>query len=432
LSFRSFLERLEKQGKLTKIKAPVSKKLEASGALKALDGKPVLFESIKESQFKVAGNIFSSKELAADYFGKKPADFIPMLERAINNPTAPKVVSSAPCQEVVETGVDLDQLPILFHCEKDGGNYVSAGIVIAKDKELGHNASYHRLMQISKNQFVMRILPRHLDEYLKRNGGELDVAVVVGVGANMGLAGACSVELGKSELEIANSLEPLEVVKAKTVDVMVPADAEFVLEGRITKEKRAEGPFVDLTETYDIIRQQNVLEIKAITHRKGAIWQALLPGALEHKMLMGAPREPTILREVNKVAECKDVNVNPGGCSWLHAIVQIKKKNEADGKKAAEAAFAGHASLKHVFVVDEDINIYDPLEVEWAMATRFQADKQLVLKPHDKGSSLDPSADPETRETCKAGFDLTKPLVAKGKNYEKAAFPKVDLKRLLS
>jgi len=430
LSFRSFLEKLETQGQLTRIKAPASKKLEASGALKALDGKPVVFESIKESQFKVAGNVFSSKKLAAAYFGKKPADFIVMLDRAIEHPSAPKTVSIAPCQEVVETGVDLDKLPILFHCEKDGGPYVSSGIVIAKDRELGQNASYHRLMQFSKNQFAIRILPRHLAEFLKRNGGELDVAVVVGVGANVALAGACSVELGKNELEIANALEPLEVVKAKTVDVMVPADAEFVLEGRITKEKHAEGPFVDLTETYDIVRQQNVLEIKAITHRKDAIWQALLPGALEHKLLMGAPREPTIFREVSKVAECRDAYVNPGGCSWLHAIVQIRKKKDDDGRKAIEAAFAGHHSLKHVFVVDEDINIYDPLEMEWAMATRFQADRQLVLKPHDKGSSLDPSADPETRETCKAGFDLTKPLVAKGKNYEKAVFPKVDLKKL--
>ncbi|MCX6767305.1 MAG: UbiD family decarboxylase [Candidatus Micrarchaeota archaeon] len=430
MSFRGFLEKLEKQGRLTKAKAPVSKRLEMSGALKELDGKPVMFNSVKESGFRVAGNVFSTKDLVAEYLGTTPAGLIQVLAKAIVNPTKPRTVSAAPCQEVVETGVDLDKLPILFHCEKDGGPYVSSGIVVAKDKELGQNASYHRLMQFSKNKFAIRILPRHLDEFLKRSGGETDVAVVVGSGANVGLACACSVELGTDELAIANSLEPLDVVKAKTVDLMVPADAEFVLEGRITKEKHSEGPFVDLTETYDIVREQQVLEINAITHRKDAIWQALLPGALEHKLLMGMPREPTIFREVSKVAECRDAYVNPGGCSWLHAIVQIKKKGEDDGKKAIEAAFAGHHSLKHVFVVDDDINIYDPLEVEWAMATRFQADKQMIIKPHDKGSSLDPSADPQTRETCKAGFDLTKPLVAKGKNYEKAAFPKVDLKKI--
>ena len=119
--------------------------------------------------------------------------------------------------------------------------------------------------------------------------------------------------------------------------------------------------------------------VKAITHRHDAIWHALLPGALEHKLLMGMPREPTIFKKVNEVVRCLDVNVNPGGCSWLHAIVQIDKQHEDDGKKAIEAAFAGHGSCKHVYVVDKDINIYDPLEVEWAMATRFQGDADLIV-----------------------------------------------------
>ncbi len=117
------------------------------------------------------------------------------------------------------------------------------------------------------------------------------------------------------------------MVQAKTVDLLVPAEAEFVLEGTVYLDRRhAEGPFVDLTETYDVIRQEPVFEVKAITHRQDAIWQALLPGALEHKLLMGMPREPTIFKEVNQVVNCLDVNVNPGGCSWLHAIVQIDKQ----------------------------------------------------------------------------------------------------------
>ena len=121
----------------------------------------------------------------------------------------------------------------------------------------------------------------------------------------------------------------------------------------------------------------------------------------------------------------------PGGCSWLHAVVAIRKEKEDDGKKAIEAAFKGHHSLKLATIVDEDVDILDPLDVEWAVATRFQGDKDLVLKPHEKGSSLDPSADPNTRETCKMGIDATKPLVVKGKNFAKAAFPKVDVKKFV-
>jgi UbiD family decarboxylase len=130
--------------------------------------------------------------------------------------------------------------------------------------------------------------------------------------------------------------------------------------------------------------------------------------------------------------KCLDVNVSPGGCSWLHAIVQIDKRQEDDGKKAIAAAFAGHSSCKHVFVVDKDIDIYNPLEVEWAMATRFQADTHLVIKPKERGSSLDPSAEAGTHLTTKVGFDLTHPLkVTGGKTFERAPFPKVDLKAFL-
>ena len=145
---------------------------------------------------------------------------------------------------------------------------------------------------------------------------------------------------------------------------------------------------------------------------------------------MGMPREPTIFKKVTeKGVKCLDVNVSPGGCSWLHAIVQIDKKDEEDGKKAIEGTFEGHTSCKHVFIVDKDINIYDPNSVEWAMATRFQGNKRLIMKDKEPGSSLDPSAEPETKMTTKMGFDLTKPLVVKGKSFDIAEFPKADLNK---
>jgi UbiD family decarboxylase len=272
---------------------------------------------------------------------------------------------------------------------------------------------------------------RHFDTFLNELG-QVAVAVCIGCPPNVLAAAAMSVALGVDELEIANALEQLTVVKATSVDVFVPAEAEVVIEGTVYRDRRhAEGPFVDLTETQDVIRQEPVLEVKAITLRKDAIWQALLPGGLEHKLLMGMPREPTIFKKVNEVVKCLDVNISPGGASWLHAIVQIEKHNEDDGKKAIQAAFAGHTSCKHVFVVDEDIDIYDPMAVEWAMATRFQGDTDLVIRARERGSSLDPSAEAGTYLTTKIGFDLTRPLETRGKDFKRAQFPKIDLAEYL-
>jgi UbiD family decarboxylase len=220
------------------------------------------------------------------------------------------------------------------------------------------------------------------------------------------------------------------VTKAKTVDLMIPAECEFVLEGRIYLEDRhEEGPFIDLTETVDVIREEPIFEVKKITHRKSAIWQGLLPGRSEHKVLMGMPREPTVYRKIKERGiNVLDVNITPGGSSWLHVAVKVKKQNEDDGLKAIEAAFAGHTSAKHVWVYDEDIDIYDGEEREWAMATRFQADEDLLIKDKEPGSSLDPSAEPSTKMTTKVGFDCTKPLeVKKGKSFDKAEFPTIDV-----
>ncbi len=431
MGFREYLKKLDEDGRLRKVDVEVSKKLEISGILKEMEPTPVMFNNVKESEFRVVGNMICTKNVIASYFGVSPADLIPMLSKAISEYSEPEVISKAPCQEVIESSVDLDKLPILFHCEKDGGNYISSAVVITRDPDYGQNMDFHRAMQFSKDKLSTRIVRgRHFHTFLEKNG-ELEVAFCIGNTPNILIAGATSVDIGVDELYIANALEPINIVKANSVDLLIPAEAEFVLEGRVyLEEKHSEGPFVDLTETYDIVREEPVFEVKKITHRKDAIWQALLPGALEHKILMGMPREPTIFNEVNKAGvKCLDVNVNPGGCSWLHAIVQIDKKSEEDGKMAIEGAFTGHTSCKHVFIVDKDINIYDPLSVEWAMATRFQGDVRMVIKDKEPGSSLDPSAELGTKMTTKIGFDLTKPLVAKGKSFDIAEFPKVDINK---
>ena len=432
MPLRAYLQRLESQGRLAHIRKPISKTYEIAGVLKQMEPQPVLFEQVRESDFRVIGNLFGSKAVFADYFGIPVAEIIPTLAAAIDRRSPPEVVESAPCQEVVNLSPDLDRLPILRHCALDGGNYISSGVVIAKHPQYGQNADFHRMMQFSQTEMAVRVVrSRHFDAFLQ-DRKQLDVAVCIGNAPNVLAAAATSVALGVDEMEIANALEPIQVVRAKTVDVMVPAESEFVLEGTVYLDRtHAEGPFVDLTETYDVIRQEPVFVLKAVTHRRDAVWHALLPGALEHKLLMGMPREPTIFKKVNEVVRCLDVNINPGGCSWLHAVVQIDKQHEDDGKKAIAAAFAGHRSCKHVYVVDKDIDIYNALDVEWAMATRFQGDRDLVILDRAPGSSLDPSSEPGMHSTTRVGFDLTAPLETAGKSFSKAPFPKVDLEKFL-
>jgi len=266
---------------------------------------------------------------------------------------------------------------------------------------------------------------RGTDTAWRKRGGDLPVAVCIGVSHAVLLAAAMSPEKGVDELGIAHALSPTPLVKCKTVDLEVPADCEIVLEGRLTHRLADEGSFLDLTETRDYVRQQPVLEIDCITHRSDAIYHALLPGRLEHKLLMGMPREPTIYAAVSQVCACKNVLITPGGTSWLHAIVQIEKRGPDDGRKAIEAAFRGHGSLKHVVIVDSDIDIYDTADVEWAIATRFQADKGLVVIKNQPGSSLDPSAahvPGQKTRTAKMGLDATIPWGAHRSDFEKVRY----------
>jgi UbiD family decarboxylase len=437
LGFRSFLEELDKSGELIRISREVSTEYEISGIIDALGEKPVFFEKVKESSIPVVAGLVSSKELIARALGIKKEQLLQKLSSASvrANLLPPDVVEEGECQEVIEKDVDLTRLPIMRYTEKDGGKYIASAVAIVKDPELGRNMSFHRLMLLSKNKFVARIVEeRGTDTAIKKAGGELEIALCIGNSTAVLLAAATSLPKGVDELAMANALEKTTLVKCKTVDLDAPKDCEIVLEGRITKERAPEGPFLDLTGIIDRVRQQPVIEIRCITHREKPIFQTILAGRKEHKFLMGMPREPTIFNEVSKVCECKDVYITPGGCSWLHAVVQIKKHNPDDGKKAIEAAFKGHESLKHCVIVDDDINIYDPNDVEWAIATRFQADKNAFILPNQRGSSLDPSGDlteGKKATTCKMGLDATVPFDKTDKGFKKEEYKKVDLSKFL-
>ncbi|MFA6329244.1 MAG: UbiD family decarboxylase [Candidatus Micrarchaeia archaeon] len=439
MNLRAFISELERKGKLKKITKPVSQDLEAAALVNALGEKPVIFENVSGKMFRVAAGLVSSRKLVADALGISPQKLVPTLAKAIDAPKKSKVLTAkdgvAPCQEVVEPKVDLDSIPILRYFPSDGGRYVTSAIAIIRDPDTGPNACYHRMMQIGKDKFTLRLVEQRQTyntyQKLKAQGKELEVAFCIGNSTAVMLAAAISAPTGVDEMAIANALDETPMVRCKTKDLLVPAESEFVLEGRITLDDTNEGPFVDLTETNDILRKQPVVVIDCITHRKDAIYQTLLPGMAEHKNLMGMPREPTILREVSKVCECRDVVLTNGGCSWFHAIVQIKKKSDDEPKKAIEAAFRGHTSLKHCVIVDEDIDIGNPQAVEWAIATRFRADSRLYVFKDQPSSSLDPMADKPPHEkarVAKMGLDATIPLSDPKKPVEK--FKRLDYKKV--
>ncbi len=431
MNLRNFLSKLEKEGKLKRIKKQVSIDKEIANIIYTLNEQPVIFENVKDYNISVFAGITSNRDIIAEGLETTKEKLLFKLVEALSNPKEPKIVKNAPCQEVIMKDVDLKKIPILFHLDGDGGRYGSATVATIKDPETGRNVSYHRIMEIGKNKFTARLIKkRQTRTTYDKIDEDLEMAVCIGSSVAVMVAASLGPPSGVDEFSIANALDKTDLVKCVTKDLEVPAESEFVIEGRLTRDLDREGPFVDLTETRDFERQEPVFVVDCITHRKDAMYQALIPGRLEHKTLMGMPKEPTIYSEVSKVVDCKNVYVTMGGGSWLHGIVQIKKKHPDDGKKAIEAAFNGHKSMKHVIVVDEDVDIYNPLSVEWAIATRFQGDKNLVINHNQPGSSLDPSGKHipgQKTRTTKVGVDATIPSDVSKEKYETVTYKKVDL-----
>jgi 2,5-furandicarboxylate decarboxylase 1 len=435
MNLRPLLKQLEEQERLVRIKKEVSVEYEIANIMYTLNEKPVIFEKVKGYEFPVFGGITSDRDIIAQGLGTTKEKLLLKLVEALRHPKVPEIVEKGPCQEVVINTPDLRKLPLLFHVEGDGGRYATATVATIKDPQTGRNVAYHRLMERGLNRFTARLIKgRQTRTTYDRTVGDLEMAVCIGNSIPVMIAASLGPPSGVDEFSIANALYPMKMVKCKTKNLEVPAESEFVIEGRITKEVDREGPFVDLTETRDFERKEPVFVVDCITHRKDAMYQALIPGRMEHKILMGMPKEPTIYDEVSKVASCTNVLVTMGGGSWLHGIVQITKKHPDDGKKAIEAAFNGHKSMKHVVIVDDDVDLYNPNAVEWAIATRFQAGKDLVVKHDQPGSSLDPSSKQEEGKkalTDKVGVDATIPSDVDKSKYEIVKYQKVKLDEYL-
>lgn len=410
MDLREFLRAADEAGYLLRREAEADPYLEIARLALANDGRPMLFERVKGSPFRVVAGVCSDRRYFGLALGVPAEQVIFKLADALAQPQEPPLVETGPCREVVMREVDLEQVPFLTHYAEDGGAYASSAVAFINDPQTGRNASYHRLLRLGKDRVAARLVERRGTETAWRNSADgIPVAICIGLPLHVLLAASMAPASGVDEMTLAQALAPTPMV-ALANGIRVPADAEFVLEGRITKTLTDEGPFVDLTGTYDFIRQQPVIEIDRVTHRRDPIYHALLPGRLEHKLLMGMPKEPTIFAEINRVTRCLNVNITPGGASWLHAVAQIAKDAPDAGREAIAAAFRGHPSLKHVWVVDADIDPFAPNDVEWAVATRFQADRDLVVLENQPSSSLDPSAHHapgQKSRTAKMGIDAT-------------------------
>ena len=419
-TLRDWLDHLARHDRLAVIRPNAALRFEIAAIAKRLDGhKATFFPSPGGHKIPVISGLVSNRQWIADAMGVEPSDVLAKFQDAALNPLPWREVNDAPVQEVVERDVDLNaQLPIPTHNEFDNGAYITAGLMIARNPKTGvQNVSIHRCQISGPNRIGVLLLPRHTHmfyEMAEKSGEPLHVAIVIGVDPLTLLASQAIAPIDFDELTIAGALHgrPLQVVKCVTSDVRVPADAEIVVEGRLLPELREmEGPFGEFPQYYGEPAPRHVIEVDAITRRKDAMFHTINGGGLEHLLLGGIPREATLLGHLRRsFPNVLDVHLARGGVCRYHLYVQIRKRQEGEAKNIMMGAFAGHYDVKHVIVVDEDVNIHDPAEVEWAVATRFQADRDLVIIPESQGSKLDPS----TRQGvgAKMGMDATKPLSA--------------------
>ncbi|MFZ2071696.1 MAG: UbiD family decarboxylase [Halobacteriota archaeon] len=423
---KEYKNRLASRGKLIEIERSVSSNYELAAICVEHErkGLPIFFHAV-DGTHKVIMNVLGGREILAELLGTSSKKIAPSLAEVSDSGEGGQVriVEDSPTKEVIRAP-NLGDLPILTHFRGDGGAYITAGIVVAELNGV-RNASFHRMMVLDDRHLAVRLVPpRHLYKMHRaalERGETLKVGIAIGVTDPVILfAAATRVPPGR-EFEYASVLKKKQPVELFRLDngVAVP-HAEFALEGFIGEARAKEGPFLDITNTYDRIRDEPVITLTKMYHRRDPIYHAILPSGCEHRLLMGVPYEPLIFRAVERVTRVQNVLLTEGGCCYLHAVVQINKMGEGEAKNAVIAAFAAHPSLKHVVVVDDDIDIFNPDDVEYAIATRVRWNEDIVLIPGVKGSSLDPSSAKDAL-TTKVGIDATKEW-GEEKRYERASY----------
>lgn len=446
-SLRDWLRHLAATDRLARIRDGVALEHELAAIAKRLDGRQAtLFPKPGGHSIPVVSGFMSRRAWIAEAMGVAESEVLTRFRLAADKPLPWREIDEAVCQQVVHdfSGPDADirtLLPIPTHSEHDNGAYITAGLVIARNPVTGvQNVSINRIQMNGRNRLGILILPRHLHAFFgaaEARGEALEVAIAIGVDPLTALASQAIAPLDFDELGIAGALHgsPLEVVKCTTNEVRVPADAEIVIEGRLLAGVREpEGPFGEFPKYYSAREDREVIEIDALTHRRDPLFHTIVPAEMEHLLLGAIPREATLLAHLQRsFPNVIDVHLSIGGVARYHLHVQMKKTREGQAKNVILGAFAGHYDIKQVVVVDEDVDLHDPAEVEWAVATRFQADRDLVVIAGAQGSALDPSTTVGFEDNrppphwqgfgAKMGLDATRPLSSSGHVFTRIRIP---------
>lgn len=417
---RGWLTQLESSGRLAVAKEGVSLIDELAAISKRLElERAVVFPRPGGHAMPVVANLFTDRSWVAELIGAPTGQLLARFQEAVRNPLPWVEVQSSPAQDVVHREIDLLKLlPIPKHNELDSGPYITAGLLISRNPRTGiQNVAIHRCQISGPDRIGVLLLPRHTKHYFRmaeEAGHALEIALVIGVHPVCLLASQAIAALDEDEMEIAGALlgHPVQMVKCKTNAVRVPAHSEIVIEGRILpKVREPEGPFGEFPQYYGPRADREVIQVDAVTHRKDAIFHTIVGGGAEHLVLGEVPREATLLQHLQRsFPDVLDVRLTRGGTCRYHLVVKIDKKSNGEPKNIIMWAFGGHYDLKQVVVVDLDVDIDDPHEIEWAIATRFQADRDLVVVAGAQGSKLDPSSDGGI--SAKMGIDATKPVEA--------------------
>jgi 2,5-furandicarboxylate decarboxylase 1 len=419
------------------VRREVDPKWEVTGLLAALEKRgefPVVqYDHVRGSKLPLVINLFGTFERCALAMGQ-PDVWSAIVDSADTEaaPVATHVAASAPVQEVVLTGADanLGVLPVTTHNELDAGAFVCSGATIVKDPDSGaHNLGIYRHQMFNERELGYFVNPSHHGNYVRVRYEELDrpmpVAIAVGHHPAMLLAAAAQTPRIGGEFEMAGGImgESLGLVQAKTQDLMVPAEAEVIIEGQINpRHVRDEGPFGEYPWYYTGLGDRPVITVTGITMRKDAIWQDINAAHPEHNCLGMIPKAGSIWRRVrDAVPHATKMHLPMSGCARLHCYISLKKRADGEPKQAAFAAFAAEANLGLIVLVDDDIDVFNEPEVLWAVATRFEADRDMAIIPNALGAHLDPTAYDITR--LKHGAMNTKVIIDATKPAPPTEFP---------
>lgn len=436
------LDRFECAGRLLRITTEVDPRFELPGVCTRLHRDErlrqhvALFERVRGHTMPVVGNLYDTREKVAFAMRCDVHELLPRSVHAIDHPIPPVIVERGPCQEVVLDPPDLRRLPLCTNSELDGGPYVNAGLHFTVNPRSGvRNLGCQRDMYHEPGLLGIWMAPTHMFQHylmMEAEDRPLPVAIVVGTHPALMLASQMRLAFDEDELAVAGALlgGPIEMVSCRTIPLEVPADAEVVIEGEVLPhERRREGPFGEFARLYGSARDLPVVRITAITHRRDAVWNNIIAATIPENAVIGAAgREPALFKTVHAaVPTVTAVHMPTGSGANFHAVIALQKRAEGEPQKAAFAAFAHQDLIKHVWVVDDDIDIYNYADVDYAVATRFQADRDLYVIPRVKGNPLDPAADEYAtgRATVtKLIVDATRPLSVSPEHYRFAEIPK--------